>query len=78
MNAIHGAEQDIRSVPHRGPDAGPPHACRQIEVGDRARHVEQLQTEERHHVRNDDPDQEHLGRDAQGFTGRDLCGEDGA
>jgi hypothetical protein len=29
-------------------------------------------------VRNDDPDQEHLGRDAQGFTGRDLCGEDGA
>jgi hypothetical protein len=36
-----------------------------------------FQAEERHHVADDDPDQEGLGRDARGRARGDLSGEDG-
>jgi hypothetical protein len=54
-----------------------PHPRRQIEVGHPAGHVNQFQAEERDHVADDDPDQEDLGRDAQGRARGNLGGEDG-
>ena len=53
-----------------------PHPRRQIEVGHPAGHVEQLQAEERHDVADDDPDQDDLGRDAQGCARGDLGGQE--
>ena len=44
------------------------HPRRQIEGGNVARHVEQLQAEVRHDVADDDYDQEHLRRDPQSRT----------
>jgi hypothetical protein len=52
-----------------------PHPRRQVEVGDPASHVEQFQAEERHHMADDDPDQEDLSRDAQGRAGSELGGQ---
>jgi len=42
-----------------------PRPGRQIEGGHVAGYVEQLQTKERHHAADDDPDEEHPGRDTQ-------------
>jgi hypothetical protein len=54
-----------------------PHPRRQVEAGHGFGHVEQLQAKERHHVADDDSDQEHLGRKAQGCARGDLGSEEG-
>lgn len=53
-----------------------PHPRRQIEGGNVAGHVEQLQAKERHDVADDDYDQDGLGRDPQGGTAATWSSEE--